>query len=74
MGMSTKNIMFFSDEIIIIPHTATKARHIGRRVSLRQFSRGKPISLEQVLETGEYIATNLAGEFIHGPEVYTNER
>lgn len=68
MGISTQSIPFFSDEIIIVPHTASLAKHIGVPVSIRGFSKGRPCSLEQVQETGEYIVRLQNGDFMHGPE------
>lgn len=68
MGYSIKSIPFFTDTITIRPHTATNAGHIGRLISVRQFSNGCPCSLEQVEETGEYIVRRKGGDFIQGPE------
>ena len=74
MGMTTKSISFFSDEITIIPHSFSKymnkidGQFIGREVSIREFSQGQPCSLEQVQETGEYIVRLRDGSFMHGPE------
>lgn len=71
MGHTTQPISFFTDTIILTPHTCTHAEHLNRPITLGQFARGRPMRLERVQETGEYIAT--VGdypdiEFIHGPE------
>lgn len=68
MGMSLKSIPFFTDTIKIDAHTASEAKYIGP-VTLRRFSGGQHLSLEQVQETGELIARRSDGAFIHGPEV-----
>ena len=69
MGQTLESIPFFVDSITIEPHTATKAKHIGRVVSIRQFANNKPVSLRRILETGELIAQTCNGDFIEGPEV-----
>ena len=69
MGYSVKSIPFFTDEIVLRPHTATYAGFLGRDVSIREFSEGRPCSLEQIEETGEYIVRLKHGSFIQGPEV-----
>lgn len=68
MGYSTQSIPFFSDEIAIVPHTASKAEHLGRKVSIRQFSAGQRCSLEQRDDNGEYFVRLEDGTFIEGPE------
>ena len=62
-----KSIPFFSDEITITPHTATHVQHLNRSVSIREFSRGRPVRL---LDPGgnEWLV-ECCGEFIQGPEV-----
>ena len=69
-----RSIPFFVDTITIRPHTATKAGHIGRRVSVRQFANGRPCRLLQNEETNEYLISIGDGgcpgyQFIEGPEV-----
>ena len=66
MGMSTKQISVFMDLITLDVHTATYAEHLAP-VTLAKFAEGQPLSLDQVLETGEYIATRKDGAFIQGP-------
>ena len=62
MGTTTKTISFFSDEITIRPHSASKAEWLERAVTLREFAAGRPITLEQITSAnnpdaiGEYIA------------------
>ena len=72
MGYSTKPILFFSDEIVINVHTATKAQHL-RPISIAEFANGRPVYLEQRDDNKEYIVS--CGkypdiEFIQGPELY----
>ena len=68
MGTTTKTISFFSDEITIRPHSASKAEYLDRAVTLREFAAGRPITLEQITSAnnpdtiGEYIAR--AGEIV----------
>lgn len=73
MGYSLTRIPFFTDDIAICPHTATRAEHIGRNITIREFAAGRPVYFELIEETGEYIVTAAhrggVGEFIHGPEV-----
>lgn len=72
MGYSVKSVPFFTDTIKIDAHTATHAAHL-RPITIGEFSRGRPVSLRQVEETGEYIAqiveNGKRGDFIQGPEV-----
>jgi hypothetical protein len=78
MSTTLKPIAFFSDEIEIEPHSATHADHVGRRVSIREFAKGRPCSLSEVVETGELRAVicsqhgngrfSSTGEFMEGPE------
>lgn len=49
-----KTISFFTDDIAIIPHTATDARHLSRPVTIREFANGEPVALYE-LENGEYL-------------------
>jgi len=74
MGYSTQSIPFFVDTITIQPHTATHAKHLNRKVSIKSFSRGAPCYLEQVCESrggsaGDYIVRLQNGDFMQGPEV-----
>ena len=75
MGHSLTPVMFFSDQIKIVPHTATEARHIGRPVSIREFAKGGIVSLAKRDDNGEYIVKRWNkrggyrdGTFIEGPE------
>jgi hypothetical protein len=69
MGYSVKSIPFFSDAIELDVHTATYAQDLGH-TALCHFANGSPLRLEQVEETGEYIATRTRdGAFIHGAEI-----
>jgi hypothetical protein len=71
MGLSLTSVPFFTDTIKIKAHTATHAQHL-RSITLREFSRGRPISLKRIEETGEYFAQIVEhgrdGDFIQGPE------
>ena len=82
MGISTVSIPFYDARITLCPHTASGPRYeadgvsirmaeqwIDRELSLEEFSAGQTCRLEQVEETGEYIATRADGAFIQGPEV-----
>jgi len=77
MGKSLTPVSFFSDQFSIEPHTATQANHIGRKVKLSTFGKGKDkgVSLSKIDETGEYFAqvvnirTGARGDFIEGPMV-----
>lgn len=62
-----KVVPFFSDEIVITPHTATNVNHVYTRVSIREFAAGEPVSLYE-LENGELLARKANGQFIEGPE------
>ena len=68
MSITLKAIPFFSDDIVIIPHTATNAKHIGRKVTIKKFAKNKPVSLSRILENGEYLVETIGGEFIQGEE------
>lgn len=62
-----KAILFFTDDIAIVPHTATEARHLSRPVTIREFANGEPVALYE-LENGEYLARVGRERFIEGPE------
>ena len=71
MGKSLTPIMFFSDEITIVPHTATGAEYLGKKVSISEFAAGRPCSLDRCEENGEYVVyvrTPMGREFMEGPE------
>ena len=55
--MDLKSIPFFTDDITLVPHSATEARHIGRPVTIREFcTRGAtqlPCSLYENEDNGE---------------------
>lgn len=59
-------IPFFSDDIEILPHSATHKKHIGKRVSIRDMAGGRPVSLYE-LENGDLLV-RVEGDFIEGPE------
>lgn len=62
-----KSIPIFSDEIVIVPHSATLAAHLDRPVTLREFAAGDLLSLYE-LENKELLARRPDGSFIEGPE------
>jgi hypothetical protein len=68
MGYSTQSVPFFTDDIAIHVSEGTEAHDIGKRRTLRGFARGQRMSLERIIETGEYVATRQDGTFIRGPE------
>lgn len=63
-----KSVAFFSDEIVIRPHTATLDRHVGALISIRLFAGEERVSLYQ-LPGGDYLVQTPTGRFIEGPEV-----
>lgn len=65
-----KMIPFFSDEIVIVPHTATHEIHVGAPVSLREFGLAQSISLYEINNNGviELRAQRTDGAFIEGLE------
>lgn len=68
MGTTMTPVAFFSEDITLIPHTATKAGHIDRPVSIKEFAAGRPVSLYTVEETGDYLVRTIGNEFMEGPE------
>ncbi len=69
MGYSLTMVPFFTDDITIRPHTATNAKYIDHKVSIRTFSKGKPCSLSRRDDNGEYVVETAGGEFMEGPEI-----
>jgi len=67
MGKTYKPILFFDENIKLLPNSATTVKHL-RPITLKQFANGKPIKLSQCIETGDYIAESENG-FIEGPEL-----
>lgn len=63
-----KAVPFFTDDIKIIPHSATHSAHLARPVSIAEFSQGLRVSLYEQ-ENGELYARRQDGWFIEGPEV-----
>lgn len=75
MGTTATMIPFFTDDITIIPHTATDAGLLNRPVSIRDFS-DKSVALYRIEETGDYeVREVIPGQLPHyqrfmiGPEV-----
>jgi hypothetical protein len=69
-------IPFFTDNVAIRPHTATMASHIGRRLTVKAFSKGAPVSVYRIEGTNELVfkKNGIAGNpfsavFAEGPEV-----
>jgi hypothetical protein len=61
-------IQFFSDEIEIIPHSATEAGHLSRPVSVREFAKNEPCRLYMTDADELYLETyNYPHRFIEGP-------
>jgi hypothetical protein len=69
MGYSTRSVPIFTDNITLDVHTATYVEHLLSEISLAYFADGQPLALDQVCETGEYIATRKDGAFIQGMEI-----
>ena len=72
MGFSTVSIAFFGTDLTIRPHSTTYPEFLDRRVTVEQFAQqeGQPITLEQVIETGEFIVRNPQNRaFMQGPKV-----
>lgn len=73
MGITLKSVPFFSDAIILRPHTATDAAHLGRKVTLREFAGADRMRLYVIDDGGELLAeVGDAGcpgyRFMQGPE------
>lgn len=70
MGRSLTMIPFFSDEITIIPHTATYKSMLNRPVSIREFAAGMRVKLYKDDDSGEYVVQTKGYPvvFIEGPE------
>tara|TARA_B100002049_G_scaffold93692_1_gene69264 strand:- start:183 stop:398 length:216 start_codon:yes stop_codon:yes gene_type:complete len=49
-----KPIKFFTDDIEIVPHSATDAAHLNRRVSINEFAQGHPVALYET-DDGELL-------------------
>lgn len=62
-----KAVPFFTDDIKIIPHTATHRAHLDRPVSIAEFSQGLRVSLYEQ-QNGDLLARMPNGVFIEGPE------
>lgn len=62
-----KKIMFFSDAITIVPHTATHKEHLDKGVTLHQFIGEQSASLHEK-ENGDLVCKRSDGAFIEGPE------
>ena len=68
MGYSITSIPFFTDDITITPHSASKAEHLGKALSIREFCNGHPCRLLLNEDTGEYTFELLDKTFATGPE------
>lgn len=68
MGKTLISIPFFVDTITIVPHSASKAEHLDRPISIQEFSQGQPVSLYEIEGTNEWIVKLQDGTFIEGPE------
>lgn len=69
MGLTTKWIPFFTEDITIIPDETTDAQYFGRPVSIGEFAQGARCTLEEIQETGELIARLPDGRFIRGRQI-----
>lgn len=68
MGQTLISIPFWTDDIKVHPHSATKAEHL-RPITLREFVGSQRAVLRRIEETGEYHCYRQDGAFIEGPEV-----
>lgn len=64
-----KPVSFFSDDIEILPHSATHKEHVSKRVSIRNFAAGRPVSLYEMDNGNLRAVVYGSGDFIEGPEV-----
>lgn len=59
MGMSTKSVSFVDDRLAIVPDECSSKYvnylRYSKKLSLRQFSKGRRVSVEEVIGTGEFI-------------------
>lgn len=70
MSTTLAPVPFFADTITLDVDTASKARHVGRRVTLSEFAAGDPISLYRIEEADcRFVAYNAKREFIEGDSV-----
>lgn len=74
MGKTYTPVKFFSDEIKVNVHSATRQEHLGI-ISIRDFANGNPVRLDQCEDTGEYLMwVGRMGDpdyyFAVGPESY----
>lgn len=61
-----KSISFFSDQIEIIPHTATNEWHLRRVVTVAEFANGEPVSLYELGNDQLLLRTADGRRFIEG--------
>lgn len=63
-----KAVMFFSDRIKIKPHTATRAEHLDKPITVGKFAGERRVALYD-MPNGDLRAERSDGGFIEGPEV-----
>lgn len=73
MGESLKSIPFFSDDIRILVRETNDSRLIHLPVSIRSFSNGMGVRLEEVEGTEDLLATRADGNFMRGPQLLPAE-
>ena len=74
MSKTYTSILIFMDNITIVPHTASLAKHLCVPVSIAEFAAGEPVTLMREDSTGEYVVRNRrTGEFMEGLEWPTTE-
>lgn len=74
MSKTYTPISIFMDNITIVPHTASLAKHLCVPVSIAEFANGESVTLMRDDSTGEYVVRNpRTGEFMEGFECATKD-
>lgn len=70
MGHSLTPINFCDDRLAIRPHTASSAKYIDKRITLRKFAGNRECSVSKRDDNGEFIfSLPNRLEFVEGPVV-----
>lgn len=72
MGMTTKSVPFADDRIAIVPDECSPKYvnylRYSKKLSLRQFAKGRRVCVEEIVGSNEYIfRTEDGSEFASGP-------
>ena len=73
MGHSLIPVPFTDTGFAIRPHTATDAKHVGKRVTLNKFSRGEMTSVYRRDDNNEFVFKGANGRFAQGPFASLNK-